>query len=64
LKGFGKGRKRIITFKHMGWCLNFVVYEEHEYYLNKKGKIMKYGILWKIKHYAAGVKIYIDFLVA
>lgn len=48
----------------MGWCLNFVVYEEHEYYLNKKGKIMKYGILWKIKHYAAGVKIYIDFLVA
>jgi hypothetical protein len=50
LQGFGKGRKRVLTFKNMGWCLNFEVYEKHEYNLNKKkGKIMEYGILWKIK---------------
>jgi len=34
----------------MGWCLNFVVYEKHEYNLEAgMGKIMVYSILWKIK---------------
>jgi len=39
LKGFGKGEKRILTFKNMGWCFNFVVYEKCEYNLNKKKRL-------------------------